>query len=204
MRSSGSGDASTPRSLGPTSDHALSGLAREPWLLRAGRTPLLVRPASPRDLPAVARMHARCTPRSLLDRYRAGGRPPAVATLDRMLRRPGTVVAVTPEAEVVATATLDRDPAHSPFCAAVGLLVEDHWQRLGIGTDLLGHLAGAAQAGGYRELIAYPATAMAAAQRLLLDVGRTRVVPDVDIHLHTYLPESAALGLGAVRRRLAG
>jgi hypothetical protein len=29
-------------------------------------------------------------------------------------------------------------------------------------------------------------------------------VPDVDVHLHTYLPESAALGLGSVRQRLAG
>jgi hypothetical protein len=38
----------------------------------------------------------------------------------------------------------------------------------------------------------------------MLDIGRTRVVPDVDLHLHTHLPESAALGLGSVRRRLAG
>jgi hypothetical protein len=66
------------------------------------------------------------------------------------------------------------------------------------------HLAGMAQAAGYHELIAFPATAMATAQRLMLDVGRTRVVPDVEPHLHTYLPESAALGLGPVRQRLAG
>jgi len=65
-------------------------------------------------------------------------------------------------------------------------------------------MAGLAQARGFHELIAYPATAMAAAQRLMVEVGRTRIVPDVDAHLHTYLPESAALGLGSVRQRLAG
>jgi GNAT superfamily N-acetyltransferase len=196
MRSS----ATTLRSPAP----ALGPLAAEPWVLRVGGVPLLIRPASQRDLAAVVRMHARCTPRSLLDRYRAGGRPPAIAAVDRQLRRPGTVVAATARGEVVATASLDRDPRHNPFCAEVGLLVEDGWQRQGIGTELLAHLAGDAAATGYRELIAYPATATAAAERLLQEVGRTRGVRDVEAHLHTYLPESAALGLGAVRRRLAG
>jgi GNAT superfamily N-acetyltransferase len=187
-----------------TPDGGLQLLVQEPWVLRVGVTPLLVRPATPRDLAAVARMHARCTPRSLLDRYRAGGRPPAVIAVDRLLRQPGTVVAATPHGEVVATAALDRDHRHNPFCAEVGLLVEDTWQRLGIGTELLCHVAGTAAASGYRELIAYPATATEAAERLLHGVGRTRSVADGEPHLHTYLPESATLGLGAVRRRLAG
>jgi GNAT superfamily N-acetyltransferase len=173
-------------------------------VLRVGRTPLVVRPSTARDLAAVAQMHGRCTPRSLLDRYRVGGRPPAVAAVDRMLRLPDTVVAATPDGDVVATATLARDRNHNHFCAELGLLVEDRWQRLGIGAELMSHMAGMAQAAGFHELIAYPATAMGAAQRLMLDVGRTRVVPDADVHLHTYLPESAALGLGSVRQRLAG
>lgn len=149
-------------------------------------------------------MHSRCSARSLLDRYRAGGRPPAVAALDQMLRRPDTVVAVTAEGDVVAAATLSRDVSHSHFCAELGLIVEDGWQRLGIGIELTTHMAGLAQSAGFHELICYPATAMAAAQRLMIDVGRTRLVPDVDAHLHTYLPESATLGLGPVRQRLAG
>src|SRR4051812_2223601 len=188
----------------PPAARDLLPLAREPWVLRVGRTPLLVRPSTARDLSAVAQMHSRCTARDLLDRYRAGGRPPAVAAVDRLLRQPDTVVAATPDGDVVATATLARDRAHSHFCAEIGLLVEEHWQRLGIGAELMSHMAGLAQAAGYHELIAYPATAMAVAQRLMLDVGRTRVVPDVELHLHTYLPESAALGLGSVRQRLAG
>jgi GNAT superfamily N-acetyltransferase len=188
----------------PTADRQLLLLAREPWVLRVGHVALQIRPSTARDLAAVAHMHHRCSPRSLLDRYRAGGRSPAVAAVDELLRRPDTFVAATPDGDVVALATLARDTGHHHLCAEVGLLVEDAYQRLGIGSELISHMAGLAQARGFHELIAYPATAMAAAQRLMLDVGRTRVVPDVDAHLHTYLPESAALGLGSVRQRLAG
>jgi GNAT superfamily N-acetyltransferase len=149
-------------------------------------------------------MHSRCSARSLLDRYRSGGRPPAVAALDHTLRSPHSVVVVTTEGDVIATGSLMRDRTHNHFCAEVGLLVEDRWQQLGIGSELITHLAGVAQVVGYQELIAYPATAVAAVQRLMLDVGRTRQVPDVEVHLHTYLPNSATLGLGSVRQRLAG
>jgi GNAT superfamily N-acetyltransferase len=182
----------------------LSDLARRPWSMRAGHTQLFVRPSSARDLAAVAQMHSRCSARSLLDRYRFGGRPPAVAALDWALRNPRSVVAVTSDGTVVATASLARDTTHSHVCAEVGILVEDLWQRRGIGAELMSHLAGVAQVAGYNELIAYPATAIPAAQRLMVEVGRTRMVPDVNTHLHTYLPEAATLGLGSVRQRLAG
>jgi len=188
----------------PATDRHLLLLAREPWVLRVGHVGLRIRPSTARDLAAVAQMHHRCSPRSLLDRYRAGGRPPAVAAVDELLRRPDTFVAATPDGDVVAMATLVRDADHNHLCAEVGLLVEDSWQRLGIGSELMSHMAGLAHAAGFHELIAYPATAMAAAQRLMVEIGRTRVVPDVDAHLHTYLPESATLGLGSVRQRLAG
>jgi GNAT superfamily N-acetyltransferase len=185
-------------------DSELAELVRQPWTLRVGTKALLVRPSSARDLAAVAQMHARCSARSLLDRYRSGGRPPAVAAIDRDLRRPHSVVVTTAQGDVVATGLLDRDKMHNHFCAEVALLVDDQWQRLGIGTELMSHLAGVAHVAGYHELIAYPATAVAAAQRLMVDVGRTRMVPDLNAHLHTYLPESAMLGLGSVRQRLAG
>ena len=175
-----------------------------PWTLRAGAVPLVVRTTSARDLAAVAQMHSRCSARSLLDRYRAGGRPPAVAALDWALRNPFSFIAVAPDGSVVASATLRRDPAHSYLCAEVGLIVEDGWQRHGIGGELTSHLAGVAQVAGFNELIAYPATAIPAAQRLMIEIGRTRMVPDVHAHLHTYLPEAATLGLGSVRQRLAG
>jgi GNAT superfamily N-acetyltransferase len=196
-----SGHPAGPR---PTQNDDLADLVRQPWTLRVGRTPLMVRPSSTRDLRAVAQMHSRCSARSLLDRYRHGGRPPTVAAVDQGLRGRYSVVATTADGDVVATGVLARDKAHSHLCTEVGLLVEDRWQRLGIGSELMTHLAGMAQVAGFHELIAYPATAVAAAQRLMVEVGRTRMVPDVDLHLHTYLPESATLGIGSVRQRLAG
>jgi GNAT superfamily N-acetyltransferase len=187
-----------------TQNTELVGLTREPWVLRVSGKPFLVRPSTPRDLPAVARMHAACSPRSLLDRYRSGGRAPAVATLENILREPYSVVAAGADGSVVAHGVLRRDRAHTHFCAEISLLVVDRWQRLGIGTELTTHLAGVAHVAGYHELIAYPATAVTAAQRLMMDVGRSRMVPDGDAHLHTHLSESATLGLGSVRQRLAG
>lgn len=180
-------------------------IALEPWVARFEREPVLVRQSRPRDLAAVARMHGRCSGRSLLDRYRSGGRPPSTIALDGLLRAPYSFVALTKAGEVVATADVRRDPAHGQSCAEMSVLVEDAWQRRGLGADLSAHLAGVAQVLGFSELIAYPATAVPAAQRLMLEIGRTRVVPGVvDLHLHTYLSKESALGLGSVRERLAG
>ena len=196
--------AREPGRLRVAEDRQLAELARLPWTLRVGRQPLIIRPSTARDLAAVAQMHRRCSARSLLDRYRSGGRPPAVAALDRALRRPYSVVAATATGDVVATGALEPDGVHNEYCIQVALLVEDRWQRLGIGTELMSHLAGVAQVAGYRELIGYPATAVPAVQRLMVEVGRTRMVPDTEAHLHTYLSESCSLGLGSVRQRLAG
>lgn len=187
-----------------TEDPMLVELARDPWTLRVGTTAMVVRPTSARDLPAVARMHTRCSPRALLDRYRVGGRPPAVAALDHDLRGPYSVAVTLADGSIVAHGSLTRDRAHGSLCATIGLLVQDAWQHRGIGSELTTHLAGVGYAAGFQELIAYPATAVAAAQRLMVEVGRTRMVPDTDLHLHTYLSDAASLGLGAVRQRLAG
>jgi GNAT superfamily N-acetyltransferase len=197
----------TPYTLpgGPlAADNALVALIDEAWILRVAHGSLLIRPSGARDLAAVARMHGRCRARSLLNRYRLGGKPPRVAALEASLRRPHGIVAITPDGEVVATGTLARDGAHNRFCTEVGLLVEDRWQGLGIGAELIGHLAGVAQVASFHELIAYPATALGAVQRLMISVGHTRRVADTELHLHTYLPDSAALGIGSIRQRLAG
>ncbi len=179
-------------------------LTRRPWHLHIGRTPLVVRPGTVRDLSAVAQLHRRCSARSLLDRYRRGGRSPAGGALDAELRNPFGYVAETDDGTVVATAAVRRDPRHGPLCAEAAVLVADAWQQRGLGRELVSHLAGVAQVAGFAELVAYPATAVPVAQRLLVEIGRTRMVPDADPHLHTRLAEGAALGLGSVRQRLAG
>jgi GNAT superfamily N-acetyltransferase len=187
----------------PAVDSTLAALIEQSWILRVGQRRLLVRPSTTRDLPAIARLHGRCSARSLLNRYRRGGQPPTVAVLDATLRQPYGIVAATADGELVATGTLASDGTHNRFCVEVGVLVEDRWQRLGIGSELVSHLAGVAQATGSRELIAYPATALGPVQRLMVGVGRTRHVPDPQPHLHTRLSDAAALGIGSVRQRLA-
>jgi GNAT superfamily N-acetyltransferase len=177
---------------------------RQPWMVRVGRDNLLIRGAGARDLTAVAAMHARCTPRSLLERYRAGGKPPSSVAIERALRRTLAFVACTARGEVVAMAVAAPDPAHEDGAAEVGLLVEDEWQRRGLGRELLTHLAGSAYVCGYPQLISYTATSVTAASRLLTVIGRTYSVPDPRApHLHTYLTEQSSLGLGAVREHIA-
>jgi GNAT superfamily N-acetyltransferase len=189
---------------GATEHGSLIELVRQPWMLRVGASNLLIRGASSRDLRALAGLHSRCSARSLLDRYRAGGRGPAVAAMQQTLRRPLCFVAGTATGEIVAIAVAAADLRHGDDSAEVGLLVEDKWQGLGIAREMMTHVAGAAVVSGYSEFIAYPATSVVPAQRLLLGVGLTRVVRrPPELHLHTNLPGSATLGLGAVRVRLA-
>lgn len=175
-----------------------------PWTLRVDGTELNIRRSTELDLPAVAYMHRRCSARSLLERYRAGGRQPAVIALDQQLRRPLSYVAEAGNGTIVATVAIRADLSH-PGSAEVGILVEDGWQRRGIGTELIMHAAGAAAAAGFTELVAYPGPEPGPAQRLMIGIGRTWMIPDDDdMHLHTALKDTAIHGLGAVRSLLVG
>ena len=171
---------------------------REPWMLYVDGAILTVRGATPQDLPGVALMHGRCSAKSLLDRYRAGGRPPAVVILDRHVRDPLSFVVTTENGRVVAMARVATDPTHNYGSGEIAMLVEDAWQHLGIGRRLLRHTAAASALTGYRQLISYPGTIGGVIQRMMAGVGTTRVMNEPQRHLHTSLPESARLGLGSL------
>jgi GNAT superfamily N-acetyltransferase len=173
-----------------------AGTARAPWLLYVDRTALTVRGGRPQDLPGVALMHGRCSPKSLLDRYRAGGRAPAIIVLDRQIRDPLSFLVTTDHGRVVASARVAPDATHASGSAEIAVLVEDQWQGLGIGRALLRHCAAAAATAGFHQLIAYPGTTSAAVHRLMATVGTTRAVAEVQRHLHTALSENAKRGLG--------
>jgi GNAT superfamily N-acetyltransferase len=180
-------------------------LVHEPWKIRADGGELTVRPSSEHDLAQTAVMHRRCSARSLLGRYRLGGRPPAVLALDRQLRAPLSFVVCTPApgsgaTAVIATALVGTDPAHGQDSAEIAVLVEDSWQRLGIGRELVRHLAGAAALVGYTGLVAYPGLSRSAVQRMLIRVGTTTMTEGADGgHLHTKLSPRAVEGLGPLR-----
>lgn len=172
---------------------------RAPWLLYVDGTALTVRGARPHDLPGVALMHGRCSAKSLLDRYRTGGRAPAIIVLDRQVRDPLSFVATTDNGRVVAMARVASDGLHNFGSGELSMLVEDQWQRLGVGRALLRHSAAAAALAGYRQLISYPGTTGSVVQRLMATVGTTRLMTDVQRHLHTALSEQQVkLGLGTL------
>ena len=187
-----------------TRDQASTDDVRAPWLLYADGTILTVRGAKPQDLPGVAMMHSRCSAKTLLDRYRAGGRAPAVLVLDQHLREPLSFVVSTEDGRVVGQAQVRPDTDHTIGSAQIAMLVEDQWQMLGIGRALVRHCAAASALTGYRQLIAYPGTTAPVIQRLMSTVGTTRLITDVQRHLHTSLPESARYGLGNVHSNRFG
>lgn len=121
------------------------------------RPALTVRPADPGDVEAARAMHARCSRRSLAQRYHG----PA-AGADRYLghlltpRHGHTLAATTPvgsESEasrLVALGHLLWDGEDSE----VALLVEDAWQGRGVGTRLLRRLVALAVESGRPEVYA--------------------------------------------------
>jgi GNAT superfamily N-acetyltransferase len=177
---------------------------REPWMLYVDGTVLTVRGATPRDLPGVALMHSRCSAKSLLDRYRAGGRPPAIAILERQLREPLSFVVTSDDGRVTAVSHVVADTMHTYGSGEIAVIVEDGWQRLGIGRRLLRHTAAVAVLTGYRQLISYPGTTSGVVHRLMAGIGTTRLMIDPQRHLHTALPAGARRGLGTLQSTPAG
>jgi GNAT superfamily N-acetyltransferase len=206
----GDGPPGVARPLGVDRRGAVH-LARLPWTLPTGFGELRVRGAAPADLPAVARMHGRCSADTLLQRYRRGGLAPPLPVVDELLRMPLVVVVRTPDGELVAMASGSR-PATAPGRAAepswvlqLALLVEDAWQRLGIGGRLAAHVAASAQLLGHRELVADVESPGLPMRRLLDAVGPTRSTHHLaGWRVRTRLDVSVLGGLGTVDGVRAG
>ena len=117
--------------------------------------PVTTRPVRPDDAPLFCRLWDRLSPETVYRRFHAPLRcPPAEAhrlvEVDHDLRE--ALVAVV-GGEVVGVARYDRSPA-DPRTADVAVVVEDAWQGVGVGRQLLGELTELAARRGVRSFTA--------------------------------------------------
>ncbi len=120
-------------------------------LVLADGAELQIRPAGSADLAAVLEMHGRCGEQSLYRRYLSGTRGPNRQQLARLMRpaRGSALVAQDAQGRLVALANLIGEGE----VAEAALLVEDGWQRRGIGTGMLRRLIAMAQPSGFRAVV---------------------------------------------------
>ena len=169
---------------------------------------LTVRPATADDISAVRAMHERCSARTRRRRYLGGSGDPSPPRLRRLLtpaRGVGLVVVANwPEGSperVVAMATLLAEGA----VGEMSLLVEDAWQRRGVGGALLHRLIRHATQAGYAALVAHTHADNVPMLRALDRVTRTGAV-DRDGNLLTVtvpLSEAAPAASAEGRRTKA-
>jgi len=136
--------------------------------LGIGTAGAAIRAAVPGDLDEIVAMHERCSPQSLRLRYLAGTRAPATYLLARLLdpALAVTFVAVRPAAgpgDVIAAGNLARDGD----AMEAALLVEDAYQRRGIGTALFARLLGSAREQGHDTVVLHTSAENLAIQRMI-------------------------------------
>jgi GNAT superfamily N-acetyltransferase len=134
----------------------------------------LTRRATTTDLDGLVAMHERCSPDSLYRRYLTGGRGPRPAVLARLLDPAfGQTHVVLCGSSIVASGNLARDGDS----VEAGLLVEDAWQRRGVGTALFALLLREAAAAGYSSVLLHTHAQNVAVQRMIRRAAQRGVGP---------------------------
>ncbi|WP_229069217.1 GNAT family N-acetyltransferase [Actinoplanes sp. DH11] len=144
-------------------------------VLLADGAELVLRPATKHDLTALRELHEACSAETLHRRYLTGT-VPGDARLRRLLEPAGgtTLVATTPAGAVVAAANLITEGD----LGEVALLIEDVWQRRGLGTALLRRLFAHARRSGLAAVVAHTGADNVAMLRTLRRLGAGRIERD--------------------------
>jgi ribosomal protein S18 acetylase RimI-like enzyme len=146
------------------------------------------RPVRPADQTLFCRLWGRLSPETVYRRFHAPVRTLPEETVRRLVTvdhdQRDAVVAVV-GGEVVGVARYDR-PVDDPSTAEIAVLVEDAWQGVGLGRQLLTELTGLAARRGVRTLTATVQPDNEAVLGLLRRVlpGST-LTPDVDVYTVT-------------------
>jgi RimJ/RimL family protein N-acetyltransferase len=146
-------------------------------LLLPDGTELLIRPAIGDDLDGVRRLHARSSEKSRRRRYLGGVPVPGDARLRQLLEPVGglTLLALSQDdGSVVAMANLLAEGD----LGEVAVLVQDAWQRRGIGTALLRRLMAYAERSRFAALVAHIGADNVAMMRTLRRLGAGEIECD--------------------------
>jgi RimJ/RimL family protein N-acetyltransferase len=150
--------------------------AEQVTLLLPDGAELLIRPATVDDADGVRRLHVRSSAETRHRRYLSGTRGPSDAQLHRLLEPVGglTLLAVhhdpdTGDEQVIAMANLLAEGD----LGEVAVLVEDRWQRRGVGTALVRRLVAYAARTGFGALVAHARADNTAILRTLSRLGTT-------------------------------
>lgn len=110
--------------------------------------PVIIRAATLDDTGDVVAMHTRCSLESVRRRYHS---VPAMTGrfLSQLLSTDITLVAQAPNRAIVALGNLGRDADGS---GELAVIVEDGWQRVGLGSGMLEHLVLMAHLTGYDDV----------------------------------------------------
>jgi GNAT superfamily N-acetyltransferase len=141
------------------------------------------------DLDDLMAMHARCSPESLYQRYLTAGRGPGPRVLARLMDpKYAQTFLVTEATAVIAAGNLARDGDS----VEAALLVEDSWQRRGVGTALFSFLLRTAAGAGYSSVLLHTHAGNLGVRRMIHRAAAQGTGPDLwpahmDGPLLTYL-----------------
>jgi RimJ/RimL family protein N-acetyltransferase len=143
--------------------------AEQATLLLTDGAELLVRPATADDLDGAMRLHARSSAETRQRRYLTGQPPPESRLRHLLEPSHGLTLLALHDDQVVAMANLIVEGD----LGEVAVLIEDGWQRRGIGTALLRRLLAYAESGGTAAVVAHTGADNVAMLRTLRRFGAT-------------------------------
>jgi GNAT superfamily N-acetyltransferase len=154
-------------------------------------TPIVLKHGQPGDAEAVSAMHGRCSRETLFQRYHTGVRTMPRRLLHRLLMPPrGLSLLAVCGRDVVGLGQLISGATGE--IAEISLLVEDSWQRKGVGTALIARLAVLAAARGQRKLMAVSLPGRDAIFRTAVRAGLSPEQPEEEGLLRITVPASLA------------